>query len=269
MPRIALGIEYDGSAFAGWQSQTHAHGVQSAVESAVAQVADHPVEVAAAGRTDAGVHAAIQVVHFDTAAARSERSWVLGTNSGLPKQVTTLWARVVPDSFHARYSALSRSYRYYILNRGVRPALGAQTISWVREDLECERMHIAAQQLVGHHDFSSLRAAECQSRTPVRRLDRIDVCQQGEIICITVTANAFLHHMVRNIAGVLIAVGRGDRPIEWVAEVLAARDRRQGGVTAPPQGLYLTAIRYDPVFQLPSEAGDVRRMACPVRPDQV
>lgn len=252
MPRIALGIEYDGSAFAGWQSQAHARGIQATVEAAVAQVANHPVEVTAAGRTDAGVHASMQVAHFDSPSVRSERSWVLGTNTGLPKQVSVLWAREVPDTFHARYSALSRSYRYFILNRWVRPALRAEKITWIREPLDHERMHVAAQQLLGEHDFSSFRAAECQSRTPMRRMQRIDVSRRGEIITIAVTANAFLHHMVRNIAGVLIAVGCGDRPIDWVGEVLAARDRRRGGVTAPPHGLYLAAIEYEAGLQLPS-----------------
>jgi tRNA pseudouridine38-40 synthase len=269
MSRIALGIEYDGSAFAGWQAQSHAHGVQSAVEVAVAQVANHPVEIVAAGRTDAGVHAAIQVVHFDTTVVRSERSWMLGSNAGLPKQVTVLWAREVPEDFHARYDARSRSYRYFILNRQVRPALGARFITWVREPLDSAAMHRAAQQLVGRHDFSSFRAAECQSRTPIRRLGSIDVTQRGELICISVTANAFLHHMVRNIAGVLIAVGCADQPEAWVSAVLAARDRRRGGITAPPQGLYLSGIEYDATLQLPSVAGEIFGLACPVRPDQV
>ncbi|HEY5809124.1 MAG TPA: tRNA pseudouridine(38-40) synthase TruA [Povalibacter sp.] len=269
MPRIALGIEYDGSAFAGWQSQTHAHGIQTVVEAAVAHVANHPAEVVAAGRTDAGVHAASQVVHFDSHAIRSERSWVLGANSELPRQVSVLWAREVPDSFHARYSAVARSYQYFILNRGVRAALGSQQVTWIREPLDHERMHVAAQQLVGSHDFSSFRAAECQSRSPVRQLHRIDVTRRGDSIAIAVTANAFLHHMVRNIAGVLIAVGCGDRPVEWVGEVLAVRDRRRGGVTAPPNGLYLTGIQYPSELQLPSEVREVLGLACPVRPDQV
>ncbi|MBB6091567.1 tRNA pseudouridine38-40 synthase [Povalibacter uvarum] len=267
--RIALGIEYDGSAFAGWQAQHDARGVQAAVEAAVAFVADHPVEVTAAGRTDAGVHAAIQVIHFDTEVTRTPRSWVLGANANLPKQVTVLWAKEVPDSFHARYGAMARSYRYFILNRAVRPALGANNITWVREPLDHERMHLAAQQLVGEHDFSSFRAAECQSRSPVRRLARISVRRRGELIAIEVTANAFLHHMVRNIAGTLIAVGCGDRPVEWVGEVLAARDRKVGGITAPPNGLYLAGIHYDPALGLPSEAGEIFGLACPVRPDQV
>ncbi|MFL6618385.1 MAG: tRNA pseudouridine(38-40) synthase TruA [Povalibacter sp.] len=269
MPRIALGIEYDGSIFAGWQSQTHAHGIQAAMEAAVAAVADHPAEVVAAGRTDAGVHAAMQVVHFDTQAIRTERSWVLGTNTNLPKQVSVLWARQVPDDFHARYDARSRSYRYFILNRGVRAGLGWQTTSWVRHPLDHERMHAAAQCLVGEHDFSSFRAAECQSRTPVRRLRSIEVERHGETLVISVTANAFLHHMVRNIAGVLIAVGSGDRPTEWVTEVLNARDRKQGGVTAPPQGLYLSAVEYDPELQLPSRAAQILGLACPVSANQV
>ena len=269
MPRIALGIEYDGSAFRGWQAQSHVQGVQTAVEAALAHVADHPVEVVAAGRTDAGVHAAMQVAHFDTAASRTQRSWVLGANSGLPRQVSVLWARQVPEGFHARYSAFARSYRYFILNRPVRPALGAQYVSWVREPLDHERMQVAAQQLVGEHDFSSFRAAECQSRTPMRHLHRIDVERHGELLTISVTANAFLHHMVRNIAGVLIAVGRGDEPVEWVGEVLAARDRKQGGVTALPEGLYLAGVRSASALGLPSEAGQITPIACPVGRDQV
>jgi tRNA pseudouridine38-40 synthase len=269
MPRIALGLEYDGSAFAGWQSQVHARGVQSVVETALTHVADHPVAVVAAGRTDAGVHAAIQVVHFDSPSVRSERNWVLGANANLPRQVTALWAREVPDSFHARFSAMARTYRYFILNRPVRPALRANAVTWIREPLDHEPMHAAAQQLVGYHDFSSFRAAECQSRSPMRRLQRIQVQRHGEILCLDVTANAFLHHMVRNIAGTLIAVGKGDQPTEWVGSVLAARDRKIGGVTAPPDGLYLAGIKYEGILSLPSSAGDILGFPCPVRPDQV
>jgi tRNA pseudouridine38-40 synthase len=251
--RIALGLEYDGSAFCGWQSQAHALGVQSVVETALASVADHPVEVVAAGRTDAGVHAAMQVVHFDTTATRTERSWVLGATSNLPSQVTALWAREVPDAFHARYSALARRYRYVILNRGSRPALGAGYVSWIREPLDAKLMHAAAQHLVGEHDFSSFRAAECQARTPLRNLHEITVERSGSSVVLTVCANAFLHHMVRNIAGVLIAIGSGERPPGWVAEVLAARDRTRGGVTAAPGGLYLAGICYVASLGLPSE----------------
>jgi tRNA pseudouridine38-40 synthase len=269
MPRIALGLEYDGSAFSGWQSQAHAHGVQAAVEAALSEVANHRVEVIAAGRTDAGVHAAMQVVHFDSESVRSERGWVLGANTHLPPQVSALWAREVPEAFHARYSALARRYIYVILNRTPRPALAAQRVSWVRDELDAPRMHRAAQQLIGEHDFSSFRAAECQSRTPMRQLHEISVERRGELVVLTVQANAFLHHMVRNIAGTLIAVGTGARPEEWVAEVLAARDRRRGGITAPASGLYLAGVRYSPGLGLPSQAPGIAAVACPVQPDQV
>jgi tRNA pseudouridine38-40 synthase len=251
--RIALGIEYDGSAFRGWQSQAQAVGIQGLVEKALGQVADHPVEVMAAGRTDAGVHALMQVIHFDTTAVRTERAWVLGAVSNLPKQITVLWAREVPDAFHARYSAQSRSYRYYILNRKIRPAIGADYLSWVREPLDAAAMHAAAQLLLGEHDFTSFRAAQCQSRTPMRRLFEITVTRNEQIVEVAVTANAFLHHMVRNIAGVLIAIGCGDRPIAWSREVLESRDRTLGGITAPPGGLYLTGVRYAAGLELPSE----------------
>jgi tRNA pseudouridine38-40 synthase len=254
--RIALGIEYDGSAFRGWQSQEKVVGIQSIVEKALAVVAAHPVEVMAAGRTDAGVHALIQVIHFDTTAQRSERAWVLGVTSNLPKQISVLWAREVSDAFHARYSAQARSYRYYIINRTIRPAIGADYLSWVREPLDEKRMHAAAQALIGEHDFTAFRAAQCQSRTPMRFVHSISVSRAGAIIEVAITANAFLHHMVRNIAGVLIAIGAGDRPETWTADVLNGRDRTQGGITAPPGGLYLTGIRYAPALQLPSESSE-------------
>jgi len=252
MTRLALGLEYDGTSFSGWQSQPHASGVQAAVERALSFVANHHVEVTAAGRTDAGVHAAMQVVHFDSSVHRSLRSWVLGTNSKLPNSVSALWAQPVPDSFHARYSAISRSYRYFILNRGSRPALSRHNVCWIKDELDHERMQAAALMLLGEHDFTSFRAAECQSRTPMRRLTEIKVQRRGELI--ELTANAFLHHMVRNIAGVLIAVGQGKHAPQWVAEVLAARDRTCAGITAPAAGLYLVAVHYDPSLQLPSEA---------------
>jgi len=253
MPRIALGLEYDGSGFSGWQSQAHARGIQANVEAALSFVADHPVEVMAAGRTDAGVHARMQVVHFDAQSERTERGWVMGANTQLPVEVSALWARSVPDGFHARYSAQARSYRYLILNRAPRPALDRDRMCWVRETLDEDRMHEAAQHLVGEHDFSSFRAAECQSRTPMRRLYSIDVRRRKEMIAIQVTANAFLHHMVRNIAGVLIAVGRGQQQMDWPRELLQARDRKLGGITAPAQGLYLAGVKYADALQLPSD----------------
>src|SRR5690606_35280285 len=253
MPRIALGLEYDGSCFAGWQAQDHARGVQSVVEEGLSVVANEKIAVVAAGRTDAGVHAAMQVVHFDTTATRTERSWMLGAVANMPKQVSVLWAREVPEGFHARYSALARRYRYVILNRTPRPALNADRVAWVRFPLDEKRMHEAAQHLLGEHDFSSFRAAQCQSRTPMRKMYEIAVERHGELVELTVCANAFLHHMVRNIAGVLIAIGTGERPVDWAAEVLAYKDRKLGGVTAVPGGLYLAGIRYAPALNLPSE----------------
>ena len=252
MPRIALGLEYDGSAFAGWQVQQHAQAVQSVVQAALSIVANETIEIIAAGRTDAGVHASIQVVHFDTSAIRDERSWCLGVNTNMPESVSVLWAREVEVDFHARFSALSRSYRYVILNARPRPALLRDRVCWVREQLDAQRMHEAAQALVGSHDFSSFRAAECQSTTPIRHLQRIQVTRCNEYVVIDVTANAFLHHMVRNIAGVLIAVGCGKREIEWPAQVLEVRDRAQGGVTAVAGGLYLFGVGYPERFGLPT-----------------
>jgi tRNA pseudouridine38-40 synthase len=254
MPRIALGLEYDGSTFAGWQAQSHANGIQTAVEAAVSVVADHPTAIICAGRTDAGVHACMQVAHFDAQVSRNERAWVMGANANLPDSVSVLWAREVHVDFHARFAAVSRSYRYVILNRKARPSLLRERTSWVREPLDAERMHLAAQCLVGEHDFSSFRAAECQSPTPVRRLQHVQVTRVNEYVVIDVTANAFLHHMVRNIAGVLIAVGRGRQDVGWPAQVLQFRDRTQGGVTAPAGGLYLFGVNYPAHFAIPSSA---------------
>jgi tRNA pseudouridine38-40 synthase len=269
MPRIALGLEYDGSAFSGWQTQAHASGVQAALEKALSRVANHPVEVIAAGRTDAGVHALMQVVHFDSDSVRSERGWVLGANTYAPTAISALWAREVSDAFHARHSAFARRYRYVILNRTPRPAVAAQRVSWIRDPLDAALMHTAAQALIGEHDFTSFRASECQARTPMRQMHEITVERRGELIVISVLANAFLHHMVRNIAGVLIAIGAGERPVHWAAEVLAARDRKQGGITAPPAGLYLVGVRYAQALRLPSEPVPVLPAACPVHADQV
>lgn len=195
----------------------------------------------------------MQVVHFDTQAARTERSWVLGATTNLPAQVTALWTREVSDAFHARFSALARTYRYVILNRTPRPAIAAGRVAWIRDPLDENRMRAGAAHLVGEHDFSSFRAAACQARTPMRHVHEIAVERTGEHVVLTVCANAFLHHMVRNIAGVLIAIGSGERPPDWAAEVLALRDRSRGGVTAPPGGLYLCGVRYTPSLQLPSE----------------
>ena len=242
--RIALLIEYDGHGFAGWQRQPRLRTVQGVVEEAVARVADRPVEVTCAGRTDAGVHATGQVVHFDTTAHRADHAWLLGTNSHLPDDVALRAVRAVDDDFHARFCAVRRSYLYRIVNRSTRPALGRGQAWWLHRPLDTARMAEAAALLVGEHDFSSFRAAECQARHAVRTLYRLDVTRHGHEVRLLVEANAFLHHMVRNLAGVLVAIGTGTRPPEWVSEVLAARDRRVAAVTAPPQGLCFLAVTY-------------------------
>jgi tRNA pseudouridine38-40 synthase len=250
--RIAAAVEYDGSGFQGWQVQQGARTVQAAVEQALGRVADHPVRVLCAGRTDAGVHAEAQVVHFDTFADRSFRSWVFGANSGLPEDVSVLWAQRVSDDFHARFSATGRTYRYVILNRAIRPALLAGRVCWEYRPLSLAAMQAGANYLIGEHDFSSYRALACQARSPVRDVRRLEVIQEGDFVVIEVEANAFLHHMVRNLAGVLMAIGMGKHPPVWAQQVLDARDRTAGGVTAPPQGLYLMRVHYPERYGLPS-----------------
>jgi tRNA pseudouridine38-40 synthase len=254
--RLAAGLEYDGRAYSGWQFQPGLQTLQDVVQRALSRVADAPVDCVCAGRTDAGVHALAQVVHFDSDAVRTERAWRLGTNTYLPPDVSVAWVREVPDQFHARFSATARSYRYVVFNRDSRSALAAGRATWERRPLDVERMHAAAQVLVGEHDFSAFRAIECQSKSPVRLLERIEVTRNAEWVTLAVTANAFLHHMVRNIAGLLMSVGSGDSPPERVAAVLATRDRKTNAATAPPDGLYLTAVRYPPEFGLPA-AGSV------------
>lgn len=253
--RIALGIEYDGARFHGWQTQQPGvRSVQEELERALSKVAAREVRVQCAGRTDSGVHAAGQVVHFDTEAQRDERAWVLGGNVNLPFDINITWARPVPGSFNARYSAFGREYRYLISNRPTRSALLSRRAVWVHHPLDVERMHEAAQHLVGTHDFSSYRALGCQAKSPIREMRCIRVHRQGELVILDLAANAFLHHMVRNIAGVLIAIGKGERPTGWSREVLELRDRTLGGVTAPPQGLYLTRVQYPPEFAIPEPA---------------
>ncbi|HET7369896.1 MAG TPA: tRNA pseudouridine(38-40) synthase TruA [Gammaproteobacteria bacterium] len=251
MYRIAAGVEYDGTRFAGWQRQRHARSVQGDVEAALSVVANAPVEVTCAGRTDAGVHAEGQVIHFDTDARRSERSWLLGANSNLPADAAVRWLRVAPAEFHARFSARARHYRYTILNRDTRPALGRDTVAAERRPLDVDAMRQGAQALIGEHDFSSFRAAECQAASPVRRVVWLTVERQGERVEIDVVANAFLHHMVRNIAGVLMAIGIGKQTPEWAAAVLECRDRAAGGVTAPAGGLRFMGVQYPDAFDIP------------------
>lgn len=250
--RIALCVEYDGSRYNGWQAQHHGHGVQEEVERALSKVANHPVKVVCAGRTDTGVHALGQIIHFDSAAPRGMRAWVFGANANLPKDISVVWAHPVSEEFHARYSALWRRYRYVIFNRDVRPAVLAHKVSWEYRPLDEARMTAAARYLTGEHDFSSYRALRCQAKNPRRTVEFLKVRRVGDVVYFEIQANAFLHHMVRNIAGVLMSIGAGEHDPEWAADILALRDRTQGGVTAPPDGLYFLRAAYDEKFGLPA-----------------
>jgi tRNA pseudouridine38-40 synthase len=249
--RIALGIEYDGRGFCGWQTQPGACAIQDHLERALAKVHGAPVHTVVAGRTDAGVHALAQVAHFDAVEDRPEQAWVRGVNTHLPEGVAVLWARPVPDSFDARRGALERTYRYVLFNRPVRPALLAGKVGWVFGELDEAAMARAAATLVGTHDFSAFRAAECQAKSPVRELRAAELTRRDDFLVFECRANAFLHHQIRNMVGALVWVGLGRRPPEWVAEVLASRDRGQGAATFSPDGLYLAGVRYDAAFGLP------------------
>lgn len=246
--RIALGVEYDGSQYHGWQAQTGLHTVQQSVENALSKIADNHIEVVCAGRTDTGVHATNQVIHFDCDKERSIRSWIHGANSFLPKDICIKWGKEMNNDFHARYSATSRRYRYVIYNSSIRPALLRSNVTWHYRPLDYRVMHEGAQQLIGEKDFTSFRSVECQSNTPMRHIHQLSVTRAGDLVAIDITANAFLHHMVRNIAGVLIAVGSGRHPVSWVEEVLLAKDRKLGAETAPPYGLYLVKVTYPQQF---------------------
>lgn len=242
--RLVLGIEYDGSHFSGWQWQTRHRNVQQVLEQALSKVANHPVTVQCAGRTDAGVHALEQVVHFDVTAKRDLHAWMRGGNSNLPDDVRITWVKEAIDDFHARYSAIARFYRYIILNRPIKSALLRNQVTWCHTPLNELTMHQAAQHLIGKHDFSSFRAQGCQSKSPCRAMYFIDVYRQEDKVIIDISANAFLHHMVRNIAGVLIDIGSGKQTVEWTKELLEIKNRKLGGLTAPPDGLYLGAVFY-------------------------
>lgn len=250
MNRIAIGVEYDGSDYYGWQTQAQQPTVQETLELALSRVANESVRVHGSGRTDTGVHAREQIAHFDTHALRSARSWTLGTNTHLPESIRLLWSQPVSDEFHARFSAQSRSYRYRICNRPIRPALGRAMLAWIALPLDEQVMHRAGQALVGEHDFSSFRAAACQAEHAVRRVDLVAVSRKEHIIEIVVEGNAFLHHMVRNIAGSLIEVGLKRQPETWLASLLALKDRTEAGVTAPARGLCLEQVRYPARFGL-------------------
>jgi len=254
--RIALGLEYDGSRFLGWQTQPGGGTVQDALEDALSVIAGGVVSVVAAGRTDRGVHAREQVVHFDAEAARPTSAWVRGVNALLPASVAVLWAAPVDAAFHARYSARARSYRYVLINRPVRPALASGRVGWFHAPLDVAAMQAAAEDLLGEHDFSAFRSSECQAKTPVRTVTALRIERHGERIDFVVRANAFLHHMVRNLVGALVYVGKGRYPPQWLGELLAARDRTRAAPTFAAEGLYLETIDYEARWGLPQRRPD-------------
>lgn len=256
--RIALGLEYDGSRFCGWQSQLSGCGVQDALERALLAVAGHAVATHAAGRTDAGVHALSQVVHFDTDAVRPQSAWVRGVNAFLPAAVRVIWAQPVNSDFHARFSAYARSYQYWLVNQPVAPAVFAGKAGWFHRPLDVDAMRAAAHYLIGEHDFSAFRAAECQAKSPIKQLQRAEVNQQGSMMIFDFSASAFLQHQVRNMVGALVYVGKGKHSPCWLAKLLKTRDRAQAPPTFPPDGLYLTEARYAPDWGLPATARELR-----------
>lgn len=252
--RLALGLEFNGARFGGWQNQSHdPNTVQGTLERALARVANHPVTLIAAGRTDAGVHASGMVAHFDVQHERPERAWMLGVNTYLPRDISVRWAVRVDDDFHARFRAKSRRYRYVIYNHPYRSALWDDQVTWHYHPLDIAPMQEAAAHLVGEHDFTSFRAVQCQARHPVRNIHFAKLAQYGRLIVLDIQADGFLHHMVRNIAGVLMAIGQGKERPAWLREVLEARDRTAGGVTAPPNGLYFVDVAYPEKYVLPKE----------------
>lgn len=254
--RVALGLEYEGSGFCGWQSQASGCGVQDVLESALSIVADSPTRVVCAGRTDSGVHALGQVVHFDTDALRPDTAWVRGVNAHLPSSIAVRWAQSVSSDFHARFSARGRRYRYLLLNRPERPGLMARRVGWFHRPLDVDTMVSAARLLLGEHDFSAFRAIECQAKSPVKTLRCADVTRHGDLLVFDFEANAFLHHMVRNLVGALVYVGKGAHAPGWLGELLAARDRSRAAPTFEACGLYFAGVDYDPAWQLRVGAGE-------------
>lgn len=254
--RIALCVTYNGAKYFGWQAQKSGlPTIQKSIEQAISTVANESIEVVCAGRTDKSVHASYQVVHFETSAVRSQRAWVFGCNANLPKDISVAWAGEVEEGFHARFSATSRRYHYLIYNHPIRPSSFMDSMSWCHYPLDEVKMHEAAQCLVGEHDFSSFRAVGCQSKSPFRSLEFVNVRRFSNLVMIDIKGNAFLHHMVRNIAGVLMAIGSGKQDVEWCRLVLDAKDRTAADVTAPPYGLYLTHVDYPERFGIPRSSG--------------
>ncbi|MEE3267443.1 MAG: tRNA pseudouridine(38-40) synthase TruA, partial [Pseudomonadota bacterium] len=251
--RLAMGVEYDGSRFCGFQRLKHAASVQQAIEDALAKVAGAPVRIHASGRTDSGVHATRQVIHFDPPVQRTEKAWIFGANTNLPRDVAVRWVKPVSDDFHSRLGALARRYRYIFLNQISRPVMERHNVTWCRDPLDADAMHRAAQALVGEHDFSSFRAAGCQSKTPWRQMHFVEVKRHGPLVVIDIQGNAFLHHMIRNIAGALASVGRGAQDEGHIERLLAMKNRQKGDVTAPACGLHFVDSIYDERFELPKE----------------
>lgn len=249
--RVALGVEYDGYDFFGWQSQPGLKTIQGTLEDALSQVANEPIQIICAGRTDTGVHATGQVIHFDTKAKRHQDAWVYGTNTHLPPSISIRWSRHVDYSFHARFKAISRRYRYVIFNHPVRPAILNTRTSWHYYPLDIERMRTAASYLIGEQDFSSFRSSKCNSNTPMRNISDFTIQRQGDFVIFEIEANAFLHHMVRNIAGSLMKIGAGLREVEWMEEVLQAKSRKAAAETAPAGGLYLVKVTYPEPYIFP------------------
>jgi tRNA pseudouridine38-40 synthase len=252
MVRIALGIEYNGADFYGWQAQAGLPTVQGALETALSKIADQPIKVFCAGRTDAGVHGMEQVIHFDTLVQRDMRAWTLGVNAQLPSSVAVRWLKEVDDTFHARFSAIARRYRYIIFNNSLRPALLSSRVTWFPYPLQTDLMQFAANHLIGEHDFSSFRSAQCESKSPMRHVQEIQLTRAGDYVIIEIQANAFLHHMVRNIVGSLMQIGSGWKEPDWLLSVLNARDRRVAAETASAHGLYLQKVIYPERYALPS-----------------
>ncbi len=249
--KIALGIEYCGTSYFGWQRQVIPNSIQEHVENALSKIADQEIKVFCAGRTDTGVHALHQVVHFETDIDRKMYSWIAGSNVNLPNDISILWAKQVDDDFHARFSATARTYRYIILNRQAKPGVNHGKVTWERQDLDEKRMQLAANSLVGQHDFTSFRTVACQANSPIRNVKRLEITRNNDYVMIEIEANAFLHHMVRNIAGVLLEIGSGNAHISWVNEILEIRDRTKSAKTAAADGLYLAMIEYPEKYDIP------------------
>jgi len=255
--RIALGIEYNGYGLYGWQYQNGLPTLQGLLQTALAKVANHPIALFCAGRTDANVHATNQVVHFDTHAKRHIDAWIFGTNSYLPPSVVVRWARAVDYHFHARFTATARRYQYLIFNHPIRPAILSQHTAWHYYPLDISRMQAAAQYILGEHDFTSFRSSQCQSKTAMRKVSHFSIERQGDMVILQIEANAFLHHMVRNLAGVMMKIGAGFKDPEWVPTVLAAKSRQHAAETAPPEGLYLIQVRYPPPYFFPESGKQI------------